>query len=447
MPNKHPSPSPSHLHTRTSKDPQHHEVIILGAGAAGLFCALSAGHLGRQVTVIDHANKAGKKILMSGGGRCNFTNLEVTPAHFVSDNCHFVRSALAGFRPEHFLQYVHRHGIAYYEKSHGQLFCEHSSKDILQMLLDECAQAKVNILLNQRIIKVSTKPQQDLQAVDAPGSRFMLEICHSKTGITQRLHTDHLVVATGGLSIPTLGATGLGYELARQFGHQIIPTEAALVPFIFSDDMGKITHELSGTSLEVSASTQSAKYGKARFDLPMLFTHRGLSGPAILQLSNYWHVSTPITIDLAPDSDLGKRLITHKQSHPKQLIKSCLAEVLGKKLTATLEPYHWQALAHTELGNIKDAALIKLGATLNQLTLKPSSTEGYRTAEVTRGGVATDEISSKTMQSARQAGLYFIGEVLDVTGWLGGYNFQWAWASAHACANAIATQTHTQAST
>ena len=406
---------------------QEFDVVIIGAGAGGLFCAFLVAGFGKSVLVLDHANKAGKKILMSGGGRCNFTNLDVGAEHFISQNRHFVRSALSGFTPQDFLAYVYKHGIAFCEKEQGQLFCEQSSKDILDMLLTECQDVGVVIGLNSQVDKI----EQDVQQ-----GGFQLSITkiskHESTQ-TQTIHCQQLVVATGGLSIPTLGASGFGYQVAEQFGHKIVPTRASLVPFTFSDDVGSMAKELSGISLDVAMFND-----RARFELPMLFTHRGLSGPVVLQMSNYWQLGETLTIDLLPRVDVLELLLDKKRTHPKQLVRTVLAPFFAKKLLLALEAYFWQDIKDSELANIKDKTLSELAKRLKGWQVKPSGTEGYRVAEVTLGGVDTTNVSGKTMQSRLVPNLYFIGEVLDVTGHLGGYNFHWAWASAFACANTIA---------
>lgn len=395
-------------------DLPHHQydTIIIGAGASGLFCAINVAKHSKSVLVLDHANKAGKKILMSGGGRCNFTNLDVSHTHFISQNPHFVRSALSQFTPHHFLEYVYRHEIAFHEKSHGQLFCDESSKDILNMLLAECQAYHARIQLNTKV-----------NAINRHDDGFVLDTSMGK------LRTSSLVIATGGLSIPTLGASGFGYRIAEEFGHEIVPTTPSLVPFTFTNKTGEMIKSLSGTSLDVVAFND-----KARFELPMLFTHRGLSGPAMLQLSNYWQVGESIWVDLLPNVEIGELLLSHKNKHPKQKIRSVLMPYFTKNLLSALESHFWQHIAHTELANIKDNELRQIGKHLNAWQLKPSGTEGYRVAEVTKGGVSTKDIHGNTMQSRLQQGLYFIGEVLDVTGHLGGYNFQWAWSSAYVCA-------------
>lgn len=405
---------------------QSQDVVIIGAGASGLFCALTLGDLLKQqqktacITVLDHASKAGKKILMSGGGRCNFENLELDFCHFVGENPQFVRSALAKFTPEQFLAYVYKHGIDFHEKLHGQLFCNNSSKDIVTMLLDECQKAGVEIRLDSTITSID-KTDNGFDIAVAP-----------KAGTAYTLFCSSLVVATGGLSIPTLGATGFGYDIAKQFGHTIIPTAPSLVPFTFTDGIKTLATSLAGVSHDVVAFNP-----KQSFALPLLFTHRGLSGPAILQLSNYWKLGEPIWINLLPNVVAKEYLLQQKTLSPKKHIKSVLADFFAKNLLAALEEVLWSELKQQPLADIKDEKLIALGDTLNGWQLKPSGTEGYRVAEVTIGGVSTDAISSKTFESAYCPNLYFVGEVLDVTGWLGGYNFHWAWASGYACACAI----------
>ncbi len=405
---------------------QQFDVIIIGAGASGLFCAFHIAQMGKSVLVLDHANKAGKKILMSGGGRCNFTNLDVGAEHYISQNRHFVRSALSGFTPQDFLAYVDKHGIEFCQREHGQLFCEHSSKDILQMLLTECADSGVVLSLDTVITNIA-KPDGFVLNVQ--------KVSKNDHAPTKTLHCTYLVVATGGLSIPTLGASGFGYQVAEQFGHEIVPTRASLVPFTFSDGVGRMIKELSGISMDVAMFND-----RARFELPLLFTHRGLSGPVVLQMSNYWQVGETLTIDLLPRLDVYEFLLEQKRLRPKQLIRTVLAPFFAKKLLLALEKHFWQDIKDNELANIKDKALNDLAKQLKHWQVKPSGTEGYRVAEVTLGGVNTKDIVGKTMQSRLVPNLYFVGEVLDVTGWLGGYNFQWAWASAFACASDIGTQ-------
>ncbi|GAF57566.1 NAD(FAD)-utilizing dehydrogenase [Psychrobacter sp. JCM 18902] len=434
---------------RNASQYTHYDVIIIGAGASGLYCALTAGRRGRRVLVLDHANKAGKKILMSGGGRCNFTNYYVEPEHFIGANQHFCKSALSRYPSWEFIGMVAAHKIPYHEREHGQLFCDDSAQDILTMLLAECTAAGVQVKLNAQIDSVQAIENDKNAKFELLTSKQFSKKekqerkeSANQTKLPQTgYRCESLVVATGGLSIPTMGASGLGYELAQQFGHTLIATDASLVPFTFTDKTGELIRSLAGISLPVIASNE-----RISFKLPMLFTHRGLSGPAMLQLSNYWHTGETISINLLPNIDITALLLAHKKSHPKQLIRTVIADYtdsgddsnkLPKKLLAALQTHLWDDIKDTELANIKDERLTELGATLNGWQLKPSGTEGYRTAEVTRGGVKTDEVSSKTMQSNMQEGLYFIGEVLDVTGWLGGYNFQWAWASGFVCGEVV----------
>ncbi len=385
------------------------EVVIIGAGAAGLMCAMTAAARGRQVLLIDSSNKAGKKILMSGGGRCNFTNMYAEPANFFSENPHFCKSALARYTPWDFIALVSKHGVPYHEKKLGQLFCDNKSKDILNMLLEECQQVGVDLHLN-------TSVRQIEKAED--GYRLDTDL--------GPVAAESLVIATGGLSIPTLGATGFGYEVARQFDHTVLPTRAGLVPFTISGPLRELCTELSGTSVAclVSCNGQS-------FRENLLFTHRGLSGPAILQISSFWHPGDAVEINLLPDHDALEWLQGQQSARPNSELKTLLGEVFTKKM-ATLLADSWltskpmKQYTPAELRNIAD----KLGA----WQVVPAGTEGYRTAEVTLGGVDTRDVSSQTMESRKSPGLYFVGEVLDVTGHLGGFNFQWAWASGYAAA-------------
>ena len=429
---------------RTASQYSHYDVIIIGAGASGLYCALTAGRRGRRVLVLDHANKAGKKILMSGGGRCNFTNYFVEPEHFIGSNPHFCKSALSRYPSWEFIAMVEQHKIPYHEREHGQLFCDDSAQDILTMLLDECAAVGVQVKLNTQVDSVQALENDKKSRFQLLTSKVLSkkdkqeqkDSAHQTKLVQADFRCESLVVATGGLSIPTMGASGLGYELAQQFNHTLISTDASLVPFTFTDKTGELIRTLAGISLPVIASND-----RISFKLPLLFTHRGLSGPAMLQLSNYWQTGETISINLLPDIDMTALFLAHKKSHPRQLIRTVLADytdnALPKKLLAALQTTFWDDIKDKELANIKDERLIELGETLNGWQLKPSGTEGYRTAEVTRGGIKTDEVSSKTMQSNYQDGLYFIGEVLDVTGWLGGYNFQWAWASGFVCGEIV----------
>ncbi|WP_313024180.1 NAD(P)/FAD-dependent oxidoreductase [Pseudomonas lopnurensis] len=390
------------------------EVTIIGAGAAGLMCAFSAALRGRKVLLLDHANKAGKKILMSGGGRCNFTNLYTEPANFLSTNPHFCKSALARYTQWDFIELVSRHGVPYHEKKLGQLFCDNKSSDILAMLLDECAQAGVDLRLDTTV-----------ETIEKTEAGYALQ-----TGIGA-VHCQSLVIATGGLSIPTLGATGFGYQIARQFGHGVLPTRAGLVPFTITEPTLKaMCSELSGTSVEdclVSCNGQS-------FRENILFTHRGLSGPAILQISSYWQPGDVVHIDLLPHLDLGEWLTTQQQERPNGELRTLLGEVFTRKLAGLLCE-HW--FASKPLKQYTAPELEAIATQLGDWQLVPAGTEGYRTAEVTLGGVDTREVSSKTMESQKSPGLYFIGEVLDVSGHLGGFNFQWAWASGFAAAQYV----------
>lgn len=391
------------------------DCIVIGGGAAGLFCALTAGQRGRKVLVLDSSNKVGKKILMSGGGRCNFTNLHIDPENYISSNPHFVKSALSSYTQWDFIALVEKHGIAYHEKTLGQLFCDKSSKQILEMLLTECEEVGVEILTHCQI--TSVEQWSDEYSLQTSLGEFT---CHS------------LVVATGGLSIPTMGATGFGYELAAQFGLDVLDRSAALVPFTFSDQWKSLCERLAGLSTDVvmAASEQSFREG-------LLFTHRGLSGPVSLQVSSYWSPGQPITINLMPDCDASEYLLDAKGHHGKSLVRTVLTQLLPKTLVNELEALLWSSYQTTPLAEIPDAVLRKIGSSLSAWTLKPSGTEGYRTAEVTLRGVDTRHISSKTMECSEHRGLYFIGEVVDVTGHLGGYNFQWAWSSGYAAGSVV----------
>ena len=390
------------------------DVIILGGGAAGLLCAIVAGRRGRRVLVLEGSNKIGKKILMSGGGRCNFTNLHCEPSHFVSANPNFCISALSRYTPLDFVALVEKHGIAYHEKTAGQLFCDQSSKEILSMLVKECDEANVSILTNC-----------DIKAV-RHDHRYKV-ICN-KGEFSAR----SLVIATGGLSIPKMGASDLGYRLARQFGLTVRDTRAGLVPFTFTGAMHMLTERLSGIGLRATLGTANMAFTES-----ILFTHRGLSGPAALQLSSYWQPGDEIQLNLLPDHDAPSFLLAAKAAQPKALLRTVLAEILPRALVLELQKLYWQDFETRPLAEIADDALHKVAETLNCWVLKPAATEGYRTAEVTLGGIDTAELSSRTMESRRQPGLYCIGEVIDVTGHLGGFNFQWAWASAQAAGQAI----------
>ena len=388
------------------------DVIIIGGGASGLMCAASAGQRGRRVLVLDSSNKVGKKILMSGGGRCNFTNLFVEPSNYLSANPHFCISALNRYTQWDFIALVEKHRIPYHERKHGQLFCNDSAKDILAMLLAECERTQqVTIQTHCQIEKIIP--------VDDGEHRFHLQTSKGQFACQS------LVIATGGLSIPTMGASAFGYEVAKQFGHSVLPTRAGLVPFTFTDNIKAVTERLSGLALDV---TMTAK-DNTSFNENLLFTHRGLSGPVALQLSNYWQLGETVAVNLLPQLEMNNWLKEQKQQHPKSLLRTQLTPLLSKNLVLELQHLHWPSYAETPLAEIPDSVLLTIADALQAWQLKPSGTEGYRTAEVTLGGVDTRELSSKTMESKKQKGLYFIGEVVDVTGWLGGFNFQWAWSS------------------
>ena len=392
-----------------------HDVLVIGGGAAGLMCALTAGRRGKRVLVVEHANRVGKKILMSGGGRCNFTNTGTTPANYLSANPHYCKSALARYTPADFVELVEKHGIAFHEKELGQLFCDGSSKQIVKMLLDECEAAGVRVETSCSVERAQ----------------------HTDEGF--RLHTTRgsfsapaLVVACGGLSIPSMGASGFGYELARQFGHTVLPTRAGLVPLTLTGKHQEHLQDLSGVALPVEASCNGRSFRNF-----MLITHRGVSGPSILQISSYWQPGDDLHLDLLPGQDALELLQRMQRERPAAELRTVLGELLPKRFAQRLcEVWLPQLKPQRPMKQFNLPELKQVTAQLQGWPLIASGTEGYRTAEVTLGGVDTDELSSSTMQSKRVAGLYFIGEVVDVTGWLGGYNFQWAWASGSAAGNA-----------
>ncbi|NQV87808.1 MAG: NAD(P)/FAD-dependent oxidoreductase [Woeseiaceae bacterium] len=388
---------------------EHADVIIIGGGAAGLMCAIVAGQRGRRVIVLEGSNKIGKKILMSGGGRCNFTNLHTEPSRFISANPHFCISALSRYTHWDFIALVEKHGIAYHEKTLGQLFCDTSSKEIVAMLVAECEAVSVGILTDCCDLAVSSSSAYSVQC-----GRGEFEC-------------DSLVIASGGLSIPKMGASDFGYRLARQFSLRVLETSPGLVPFTLSGAMHELGNRLSGVSCNATVSASAASFTE-----DILFTHRGLSGPAMLQASSYWKPGEGIEIDLLPGIDATDLLIKAKSSRPKSVLRTVLAEHLSKALVLELQQLHWPTLRDTPLADQTDEQLRAIANRLQSWSITPAATEGYRTAEVTMGGVDTDELSSKTMESKRHPGLYFIGEVVDVTGHLGGFNFQWAWSSAHA---------------
>ncbi|ENU98161.1 NAD(P)/FAD-dependent oxidoreductase [Acinetobacter variabilis] len=396
---------------------QQYDVLVIGAGASGLMTAYMAAQRGRKVVVVEKANKVGKKILMSGGGKCNFTNLYVEPENFISHNPHFVISALTRYTNWDFIGLVCEYGIEYEERKHGQLFTLNGAKEILAMLLSECDKTGlVEIKTNCEVKAVNTVDDQGFQVATSLGY----------------FEVESVVVASGGLSIPTLGGSGIGYEISRQFGHHVYPTRAGLVPFTFSDSFKEVTTRLSGNAVEATLSNDLNSFTEA-----LLFTHRGLSGPSSLQLSNYWDVGQSFKVDFLPSVDLFDFFKSKKQSQPKVLLRTLLTEYLPKSVVLELQNLIWTEVAETPIGNISDDKLEQIAKRLSGFELKPSGTEGYRTAEVTLGGVDTTEVSSKTMESKKQKGLYFVGEILDVTGHLGGFNFQWAWSSAHAASEYV----------
>jgi predicted Rossmann fold flavoprotein len=384
---------------------QQWDVIIVGAGAAGLMCAIEAGNRGRKVLLLDNGKRPGRKILMSGGGRCNFTNIYSSPENFLSKNKHFCKSALSRYTQWDFIALVQRHGIAYHEKTLGQLFCDDSAKDIVEMLLSEAKAANVQLALQQQIAAVSFADGK--YTVTTPE---LSRQCQS------------LVVASGGLSLPNLGATAFGFQLAEQFGLNVLPLRAALVPLTWQPSDKAVFEEISGVSLPVTAEANGTLFPE-----DMLFTHRGLSGPAILQISSYWQPGDNVIVNMAPDTNVAEFLASQQHAHPEQEVKTALAKLLPKRLVEKL--LELKVFSNQPLKALNPKTTQQLADNLHAYVFKPNGTEGYRTAEVTIGGVDTDYLSSKTMEAKQQPGLYFIGEVVDVTGWLGGYNFQWAWAS------------------
>ncbi|QXN64259.1 NAD(P)/FAD-dependent oxidoreductase [Serratia sp. JSRIV002] len=390
------------------------DVVVIGAGAAGMFCAAQAGQLGCRVLLLDNGKKPGRKILMSGGGRCNFTNMSVEPAAYLSHNPHFCKSALARYTQWDFIDLINRYGIAYHEKTLGQLFCDDSAQQVVDLLVQECELGQVVTRLRSEVLSVEKTDQG-------------FELALNGESVSAR----SLVVASGGLSMPGLGATPFGYKLAEQFGLKVLPTRAGLVPFTLHKPLLEQSQALSGVSVPAVVTAEDG----TSFRESILFTHRGLSGPAILQISSYWQPGEFVSINLLPTLDLVGFLNEQRQAHPNQSLKNTLALHLPKRLVELLQ----------ELGQLPEATLKQLNPTqqaalvdsLQNWRVQPNGTEGYRTAEVTLGGVDTKELSSKTMEASKVPGLYFIGEVVDVTGWLGGYNFQWAWSSAWACAQAL----------
>ncbi|WP_341363075.1 NAD(P)/FAD-dependent oxidoreductase [Thalassospira sp. SN3W] len=382
------------------------DVLVIGAGAAGLMCAIEAGKRGRSVVIVDHSAKPAEKIRISGGGRCNFTNLHASPENFISQNKRFCVSALKRYTQFDFIDLVNRHDIAWHEKTLGQLFCDESSFQIIDMLLDECDAANVELRLNTEISNIIRRDDAGFDVTTRTGAQWT---CQS------------LVVACGGLSIPKIGATGFGYQIARQFGIDIVPTRAALVPLTFDPDMRADLGQLSGISVDAIVQCH-----KKQFREGLLFTHRGLSGPSILQISSYWDEGDAITVNLNPEEDAFDLLKSAKAESPKQAVHNVLSRILPNRLAQMITARHG---LDRPIGETGDKALRLLATDVNQWSVMPQGSEGYRTAEVTLGGVDTNALSSKTMECRDAPGLYFIGEVVDVTGHLGGFNFQWAWSS------------------
>ncbi|HEK0518636.1 TPA: NAD(P)/FAD-dependent oxidoreductase [Proteus mirabilis] len=390
------------------------DTVIIGAGAAGLFCASLAGQAGLSVLVLDNGKKAGRKILMSGGGRCNFTNMYIEPSAYLSDNPHFCKSALARYTQWDFIELVQKHHIAYHEKTLGQLFCDDSAQQIVDLLLAECHEGKVSIRLRSEVTQI-----------EKTAEGFTL-LVGGKT-----ITASSVVIASGGLSMPGLGATPFGYKIAQQFGLNVLPTRAGLVPFTLHKPQLEQLSPLSGVAIPAIVTAENG----TQFKENILFTHRGLSGPAILQISSYWHAGENVSINLLPDTDLEGYLQEKRQAQPNQLLKNILSRLLPKRFIEIMIENN--QLPDTSLAQLSNERITQITTLLQAWLVLPNGTEGYRTAEVTLGGVDTRNLSSKTMEATKITGLYFIGEVVDVTGWLGGYNFQWAWSSAYACAQAL----------
>ncbi|QMU61090.1 MAG: aminoacetone oxidase family FAD-binding enzyme [Gammaproteobacteria bacterium] len=397
--------------------PKNSDVLIIGAGAAGLMCAFRAGQRGRSVLVLDHANKVGKKILMSGGGRCNFTNLYCEPDNFLSNNKNFCKSALSRYTSYDFIELVRSHDIPYHEKTLGQLFCDNKSKDILEMLLNECNQAGVKV-----------RTHCSVEQINPLGSGYEIK---TSLGTTT---CESLVIATGGLSIPKMGATGFAYQVAKQFDLEVLPTRAGLVPFTLNQPILNILSQLSGSSIEVVVTCNAMSFHEN-----LLFTHRGLSGPAMLQISSYWNQGDELTINLLPKIDLYEYLKDRKSQRPKVELKTLLSELMTKNIAQTLI-HLWfsdDEYSNKQINQFSNQQLQEIADHFHSWKLKPNNTEGYRTAEVTLGGINCNELSSKTMQANKKDNLYFIGEAIDVAGHLGGFNFQWAWASGAAASEFV----------
>ena len=405
-----------------------YDVIILGAGAAGLMSAITAGKRGKKVLILEKSNKVGKKILMSGGGKSNFTNLNVEPKNFISANSHFSISALNRYKPEDFIDLVKKHNIPFEQKKHNQLFCVNSSKDIVNMLLKECKDVNVEIITHcdtQLIKKIMQEEKKEILNQNSK-YRFELKGLFSNTNSNFCFLAGSLIIATGALSIPTLGGSGYGYDVATEYSLELLNRRAGLVPFMFNGPIKEISDRLSGTSLDVEVSCNGYSFLES-----LLFTHRGISGPSILQISSYWLPGDSIILNLMPYNDAQLLLLNAKKEKEGILLRTFLSKLLPKALVLELQNLWWSDFSDKPFAELSNKLLKDIGGRLNEWELKPSETEGYRTAEVTLGGVNTDGISSKTMEAIEHPGLYFVGEVLDVSGHLGGFNFQWAWASGY----------------
>lgn len=403
------------------------QVIIIGAGAAGLMCAITAAKKGRKVLVLDHANKIGKKILMSGGGRCNFTNYSIEPENYLSHNPHFCKSALSRYNQWHFIELVEQYEIEYFDKGMGQLFCKQSSKDIRDMLVSECQKYGVRIQLKTEIKQIDINQKQQPSTVASNESNSKDSFIISTESI--KYHCESLVIATGGLSIPTMGASGFGYKIAEQFGHSVLKTRPALSPLTFSKKWLEKSKTLPGNSLRVQVCCNQQSFVD-----DMLFTHKGLSGPAILQISSYWTQGSEMSINLLPDVNVSQWLLENKKSRSDIQLKTLLATQFSSAIAEFLCN---EIGIHAKLKHLEQAELMQVSDFLSNWKVEPTGYEGYRVAEVTFGGIESNQVSSKSFESLIQPGLYFIGEVLDVTGHLGGYNFQWAWSSGHAAGSYV----------
>ncbi|WAJ71333.1 NAD(P)/FAD-dependent oxidoreductase [Catenovulum adriaticum] len=390
------------------------DVVVIGAGAAGLMCGATAGYRGKSVAILDMGKKAGRKILISGGGRCNFTNENTKPENYLCRNPHFVKSCLSRYTQFDFIDLVDRHGLAFHHKTLGQLFCDNSAQDIVDILMTECEWAGVEVTLRTEVLKVSKN--EDGYYLNTSNGDYQ---CQS------------LVVASGGLTMPKLGATPIGYQIAEQFNLAVLPTTAALVPFTLHDHDKQRFDGLSGMSIDCLVSSENEQ----SFRENILFTHRGLSGPAILQISSYWQAGQAVSINLLPDLTLSELIASWRQNSPKKSLKNCLSEILPKRFIEIL--INEQAIPDKAVNQLTHTEIKQIHDYFHNWMIKPNGTEGYRTAEVTLGGVDTDELSSKTFEAKKAKGLYFIGEVTEVTGWLGGYNFQYAWSSGVACGLAV----------